>query len=176
MFGAVPKHLTCAVVNDARSPEAVAHRRNVRSSLRWLTVAATVIPLSLLLTQCGRAPSPSTLAANASATSGDSFDDRFPKPEFRDRFPNANESFQQRQMTDFSPRRAVQTQTYRVASIDPSLTLPKQHEVQKDELTTLVSMKSSAFPYYGNNPASEAPFLNVGNGDRKGHRSYSGRV
>jgi len=176
MFGAVPKHLTYAVADDARSPGAVAHRRSVRSSLRWLTVAFTIIPLSLLLTQCGRAPNPSTLAANASATSGDSFDDRFPKPEFRDRFPTANESFQQRQMTDFAPRRTVQTQTYRVASIDPSLTLPKQHQVQKDELTTLVSMKSSAFPYYGNNPASEAPFLNVGGGDRKGHRSYSGRV
>src|SRR5262249_25269603 len=113
----------------------------------------------------------------ASAASGDTFDDRFPKPEFRDRFPTATESFQQRQLTDFAPRRTVQTQTYRVASIDPSLTLPKQQpQVQKDELTTLVSMKSSAFPYYGNNPASEAPFLNVGGGDRKGHRSYSGRV
>ncbi len=174
MFGAVPKHLTYAVANDARSPEAVAHRRNARSCLRWLTVAATIVPLSLLLTQCGRAPSPGTLAANASAASGDSFDDRFPKPEFRDRFPSTNESFQQRQMTDFAPRRTVQTQTYRVASIDPSLTLPKQQQpVQKDELTTLVSMKSSAFPYYGNNPASEAPFLNVAG---KGHRSYSGRV
>jgi hypothetical protein len=173
MFGAVPKHLTYAVADDARSPGAVAHRHGVRSSFRWLAVASTIIPLSLLLTQCGRAPSPTTLAANASATSGDSFDDRFPKPEFRDRFPSANESFQQRQMTDFTPRRTVQTQTYRVASLDPSLTLPKQHEVQKDELTTLVSMKSSAFPYYGNNPASEAPFLNVSG---KGHRSYSGHV
>ena len=37
-------------------------------------------------------------------------------------------------------------------------------------------MKSSAFPYYGNNPASDAPFLNIASGDRKGHRSYSGRV
>ncbi|HEY2247536.1 MAG TPA: alpha/beta hydrolase [Bradyrhizobium sp.] len=147
--------------------------RSTPSAGRWLAVAATIVPLSLLLTQCGRAPSPITLAANASATSGDSFDDRFPKPEFRDRFPSANESFQQRQMTDFTPRRTVQTQTYRVASIDPSLSLPKQQQVQKDELTTLVSMKSSAFPYYGNNPASEAPFLNVGG---KGHRSYSGRV
>src|SRR5262249_23834032 len=129
------------------------------------------------VTQCARAPTPPTLAANASAASGDTFEDRFPKPEFRDRFPSANESFQQRQMTDFSPRRAVQTQTYRVASLDPSLTLPRQQQpVQKDELTTLVSMKSSAFPYYGNNPASEAPFLNVGGGDRKGHRSYSGHV
>lgn len=176
MFGAVPKHLTWIVASQARSPKAVALRHGVRFSLRLLAVAATIVPTALLLTQCGRAPSPTTLAANASAASGDSFDDRFPKPEFRDRFPSANESFQQRQMTDFAPRRTVQTQTYRVASIDPSLTLPKQQQIQKDELTTLVSMKSSAFPYYGDNPASEAPFLNVGGGDRKGHRSYSGRV
>ena len=176
MFGAVPKHLTHAVADNARSPEAVAHWRNRRSalsSLRWFAVAAAIVPLSLLLTQCGRAPSPTTLAANASVASGDSFEDRFPKPEFRDRFPSANESFQQRQLTDFAPRRTVQTQTYHVASIDPALTLPKQHQVQQEDLTTLVSMKSSAFPYYGNNPASEAPFLNVGG---KGHRSYSGRV
>ena len=44
------------------------------------------------------------------------------------------------------------------------------------DLTTLVSMKSSAFPYSGNNPRSEEPFLNISKGDRKGHRSYSGRV
>src|SRR5258705_11208059 len=37
-------------------------------------------------------------------------------------------------------------------------------------------MKSSAFPYFGNNPRSEAPFLNISNGERKGHRSYGGRV
>jgi hypothetical protein len=43
-------------------------------------------------------------------------------------------------------------------------------------LTTLVSMKSSAFPYFGENPKSESSFFNVSKGDRKGHRSYSGKV
>ena len=43
-------------------------------------------------------------------------------------------------------------------------------------MTMLVSMKSSAFPYFGNNPASDSPFLNIAKGDRRGHRSYSGRV
>jgi hypothetical protein len=61
-----------------------------------------------------------------------------------------------------------------VASLNPTLTLPKPTE--REELTTLVSMKSSAFPYYGSNPRSEAPFLNISNGERKGHRSYGGRV
>jgi hypothetical protein len=147
----------------------------VRRCSRWRVAAmACLVPLSLTLAQCGRAPSASTLAANASATSGDSFDDRFPKPEFRDRFPNPNESFQQRELADVTPRRTVQTQAVRVASLGPTLPLPKPAE--RDELTTLVSMKSSAFPYFGNNPASEAAFLNVSNGERRGHRSYSGRV
>ena len=37
-------------------------------------------------------------------------------------------------------------------------------------------MKSSAFPYFGKNPGSDTPFLNVSKGDRRGHRSYGGRV
>ena len=147
-----------------------------RCGVRWrsVAIASICVPLSLMLAQCGRAPQPSTLAANAAVVSGDTFEDRFPKPEFRERFPTSNESFEQRQLADFAPRRTVQTQTVRVASIEPTLPLPRPAE--RDELTTLVSMKSSAFPYYGNNPASDAPFLNISNGDRRGHRSYSGRV
>ena len=61
---------------------------------------------------------------------------------------------------------------YRVASYAPTLPLEKQRE----DLTTLVSMKSSAFPYFGENPRSEAPFLNISKGERRGHRSYSGKV
>ena len=147
-----------------------------RCGVRWrsVAIASVCVPLSLTLAQCGRAPQPSTLAANAAVVSGDTFEDRFPKPEFRERFPTSNESFEQRQLADFAPRRTVQTQTVRVASIEPTLPLPRPTE--RDELTTLVSMKSSAFPYYGNNPASDAPFLNISKGDRRGHRSYSGRV
>ena len=40
----------------------------------------------------------------------------------------------------------------------------------------LVGLKSSAFPYLGNNPRTDQPFLNISNGGRRGHRSYSGRV
>jgi hypothetical protein len=43
-------------------------------------------------------------------------------------------------------------------------------------LTTLVSLKSSAFPYAGENPHTEQPFLNVSNGGRRGHRGPGGRV
>jgi hypothetical protein len=143
---------------------------------RWplVAIASALLPLAFALGECSKTPGPASLAANAQVASSDTFDDRFPKPEFRDRFPTASESLEQHQMTDFAPRRTVQTQTYRVASLEP--TLPFQHEPTKEDLTTLVSMKASAFPYYGNNPASDAPFLNITNGDRRGHRSYSGHV
>src|SRR5206468_12590261 len=71
------------------------------------------------------------------------------------------------------PPRTVRTEPVRVASLTPTLTLPR---TEREELTTLVSMKSSAFPYFGTNPRSEEPFLNISKGDRKGHRSYGGRV
>lgn len=153
---------------------------------------SALVPLSLALTQCGKAPDPATLAANSQANiqvvaktnaqtsraaSGDTFDDRFPAPQFRERFPSASESLLQRQMSDFSPKRAVQPQPdqvpYKVASLEPQLPYKRP---PREDLTTLVSMKSSAFPYFGNNPASDAPFLNISKGDRRGHRSYSGRV
>ncbi len=118
------------------------------------------------------------LAANSQAATqtatGDSFEDRFPKPQFADRFPTASESLVQRQVALAPPQTKVRTTPVRVASLNPTLTLPKPSE--REELTTLVSMKSSAFPYYGTNPRSEAPFLNISNGERKGHRSYGGRV
>lgn len=145
---------------------------------RWALLACAFVPLSLVLVQCGRAPNPSALAANASAAApSDNFDDRFPKPQFRDRFPSASEALPLRQMADFGPKR-VTTQSYRVASLEPTAPYqrPAQPQPTGEEVTTLVSMKSSAFPYYGNNPASDAPFLNMSSGSRKGHRSYSGRV
>jgi hypothetical protein len=178
MIGANPRCHTRVRANSAALPNGFARRADgVRFGVdRWrlLAAASALIPLSFALSECSKAPGVPSLAANAQAASGDTFDDRFPKPEFRDRFPTASESFAQRQMADFAPRRPVQTQTYRIASLEP--TLPYQHQPIKEELTTLVSMKSSAFPYYGNNPASDAPFLNVSSGDRRGHRSYSGHV
>jgi hypothetical protein len=131
--------------------------------------------LSFVLLQCGRAPSPGTLAANAQGGAGDSFDDRFPTPLFRDRFPSANESFVQRQAPDSSRKRTAQAEPapYRVASLAP--TVPYQRPAREDQ-TALIGLKSSAFPYLGNNPRTDEPFLNVSKGDRRGHRSYGGRV
>jgi hypothetical protein len=143
------------------------------------------VPLSFILVQCGQAPNAGTLAANVQG-SGDNFDDRFPKPQFKDRFPTASESLEQRQAdvqqasiqqasvnNDPPARRSVQTVPYRVASLAP--TVPYQRPPHEDQ-TTLVSLKTSAFPYFGNNPRTDAPFLNVSDGERRGHRSYSGRV
>jgi hypothetical protein len=160
---------------------------------RRIGIVSAFVPLSLTLVQCGRAPNPGVLAANSQANtqiganqtvaktnpqmaSGDTFEDRFPAPQFKDRFPSASESFLQRQMSDFSPKRAMQQPEqapYKVASLEPQVPFKRP---PREDLTTLVSMKSSAFPYFGNNPASEAPFLNISKGDRRGHRSYSGRV
>ena len=163
------------------------HCRAFRLASR-IGLALALVPLSLTLVQCGRAPNPAMLAANSQANtqtvaktnkqvaSGDTFEDRFPAPAFKERFPSASESFLQRQMSDFSPKRAVEppeAAPYKVASLEPQVPYRRP---QRDDLTTLVSMKSSAFPYFGNNPASDTPFLNTAKGDRRGHRSYSGRV
>jgi hypothetical protein len=147
----------------------------LQAAWRWIAVLFVLVPLSFLLAQCGQAPSAGTLAANAQASAGDSFEDRFPKPQFKDRFPTTSESLVQRQASDAPSRRNAQAQPapYRVASLAP--TVPYQRPAREDQ-TTLVSLKSSAFPYFGNNPASDAPFLNISKGERRGHRSYGGRV
>jgi hypothetical protein len=172
MVGAKPKFQRCDGTSRVISPGAMRRAR----PLRWrrVAIASVFIPLSLVLVQCGKAPSAGLLAANTPASEGDSFVDRFPEPQFNDRFPTASESLVQRQVALAPPQRTVRTEPVRVASLTPTITLPKPSE--REELTTLISMKSSAFPYFGNNPRSEAPFLNISKGDRRGHRAYNGRV
>lgn len=182
MVGAVPK-----LRADTRGDRTTS---GARSRVLQVGLISALVPLSLTLAQCGRAPNPAALAANSQANvqvvaktntqvaSGDTFEDRFPAPQFRERFPSASESFLQRQMSDFSPKRAVQQPQpeqapYKVASLEPQVPYKRP---PREDLTTLVSMKSSAFPYFGNNPASDVPFLNISKGDRRGHRSYSGRI
>src|SRR5580704_19344802 len=142
---------------------------------RWIGLLCAFVPLSFVLVQCGQAPNAGTLAANSQASIGDTCDDRFPKPQFRDRFPTASESLEQRQADDVPVKRTAQAAPapYRVASLAP--TVPYQRPAREDQ-TTLVSLKSSAFPYLGNNPHTDEPFLNVSRDGRRGHRSYSGRV
>lgn len=115
------------------------------------------------------------LAANTPVSAGDSFDDRFPAPQFKDRFPTENESFVQRQSPDAARKRTTQAEAtpYRVASFAPAVSYERP---ARGDQTTLVGLKSSAFPYLGNNPRTDEPFLNISKGDRRGHRSYGGRV
>lgn len=145
---------------------------------------ALCVPLSLGLVQWGKAPDAAALAANTEGAqsrakaqaAADTFEDRFPQPKFADRFPTAGESLPQmsREVALAPQQRTGRNDPVRVASLTPTLNLPAPTE--REELTTLVSMKSSAFPYFGNNPRSEAPFLNISKGDRKGRRSNNGRV
>jgi len=177
MVGADPKFQIIHRADRPLSP--VTPRRAQPGRWSWVAVATLFVPLSFVLVQCGKAPNAGMLAANSQAATsqaaaGDSFEERFPKPQFADRFPTASESLIQRQVALAPPPPKVRTERIKVASLNPALTLPKQTE--REELTTLVSMKSSAFPYYGTNPRSEAPFLNISKGERKGHRSYGGRV
>ncbi|WP_448031159.1 alpha/beta hydrolase [Bradyrhizobium liaoningense] len=187
MFGAVP-----TLTADFRADRTTS---GARSRALRVGLISALVPLSLSLIQCSQAPDPAALAMSSQANvqvvaktnsqtsnprvaSGDTFEDRFPAPQFKERFPSASESFLQRQVSDFSPKRAVQQRppeqaSYKVASLEPQVPYKRP---ARDDLTTLVSMKSSAFPYFGNNPASDAPFLNISKGERRGHRSFSGRV
>jgi len=158
---------------DAR-PKVPIHRAGSNRG-RWIAILSALIPLSLVLVQCGQAPGGGQIAANSHATTGDSFDDRFPRSQFVDRFPTAGESLEQRQGTNAGLRRTAQAELppYLVASLAP--TAPNQRP-QREDQTTLVSLKNSAFPYLGNNPVTEEPFLNVHKDGRRGHRAYGGRV
>ena len=171
MVGADPKFQLNRLADPVASPGTLGRAL----PWRWFAMAALFVPLSFVLVQCGKAPSAGMLAANAQGT-GDTFEERFPKPQFNDRFPTSSESLTQiqKQVALTPAQRKVRTEPIRVASLNPTLTLPKPTE--REELTTLVSMKSSAFPYFGNNPRSEAPFLNISNGERKGRRAYNGKV
>ena len=182
MVGANPKFQTSDRLGQVIPPGATPHARaqaaqhyRAPTRLRRIALLTALVPLSLALVQCGKAPNAEMLAAN-SQTSGDSFDDRFPAPQFKDRFPNANESFVQWQSSDALRKRTAQAQPapYRVASL--AATVPLQLPPIREEQTTLVSLKSSAFPYLGNNPRTDEPFLNVSKGDRRGHRGLGGKV
>ena len=69
-----------------------------------IALISGLAPLSLALVQCGQSPNPTALAASSQANvqvvaktkpqvsnqqvaSGDTFEDRFPAPQFKERFP-----------------------------------------------------------------------------------------
>ena len=168
MVGADPKQ-------HDRAGHVISPRVMSPDASRWIARFFVLVPLSFLLVQCGKAPSAGMLAANAHASAGDSFEDRFPAPTFSDRFATTGESEAPRQPPTAPRGRNVQAEPapYRLASLAP--TVPYQHPA-REEQTMLVGLKSSAFPYLGNNPRTDQPFLNISKGERRGHRSYGGRV
>jgi len=181
MVGANPKFQTSDHVGQVTPPGATRHALTLDAQhgagshrLRWIALLSVIVPLSLVLVQCGKAPDAEMLAAN-SQTSGDTFDERFPAPQFNDRFSGASEPLVPQQFSDALRKRMAQAEPapYRVASLAP--TVPYQRPA-REEQTTLVSLKSSAFPYLGNNPRTDEPFLNVSSGDRRGHRGLGGKV
>src|ERR1700733_14831086 len=99
MVGATPKSRTFDRKGLAMLPGASRHV-HPRAAWRWIAILSVFVPLSFVLVQCGQAPSAGTLAANVQGSAGYNFDDRFPKPQFRDRFPTASESLEQRQLND----------------------------------------------------------------------------
>jgi len=147
-------------------------------AFRLASIACAFVTLSPLLVHCGIAPDAALLAAstprdlqpiaetNPQVVSDNTFADRFPAP---------SERMVQPRMSEVVPHHTEEPTRwpYQVASLEthaPSTSPPRE------DLTTLVSMKSSAFPYFGNNPASDRPFLNISKGGRRGHRSYSGHI
>jgi hypothetical protein len=161
----------------ARSLASNGRRTRFRRARRIVTFALFV-PLSSILIQCGGSPpnAVTTLATDVQAAVGDSFDDRFPAAQFNERFEAAQTSSVPRPPAEESPRRTAPTEpsTYQVASLTPQVPLDRPG-IREDQ-TTLVGLKSSAFPYLGNNPHGDEPFLNVSDGERRGHRGLGGRV
>src|SRR5260370_23095944 len=114
MVGANPKFQTTDRVGEVIPPGAAPHARaqaaqhdRARPGLRRIALLAALVPLSLALVQCGKAPNAGVLAAN-SQDSGASFEDRFPATPFNDRFTGTNENFVQRQSSDTPRKRTAQ--------------------------------------------------------------------
>ncbi len=119
MVGADPNggEFGCVRAKERRCAPAYARLR--RAVVVWV-----LLPLSLCLAQCSRAPNAGALAANAHpiamrVADSATFDERFPAPQFNDRFPRPNESLLQRRMSDFAQKPVAAAQAepvpYRVA-------------------------------------------------------------
>ena len=85
MVGANPKSEAYVRVTPAKKAGSPRYARSrAVPQRRWLALLSALIPLSFTLVQCSKAPSAGSLAANVQGSS-DTFDDRFPQPQFKDR-------------------------------------------------------------------------------------------
>ena len=72
---------------------------------------------------------------------------------------------------------AKATKAAKQRAITPSKTqVQSRSGPLKTARTALVPFDTAPFPYHGTMPGSDAPFINVDEGGRKGHRTGSGRV
>ena len=145
-------------------------------------MASLFVPLSAVLVQCGKAPTAGDAGRQCAGRQRRQFRRPLPRAAVQGSLPDRERKHQWP-----SARRKSPVPTEKVtARTDPRLLRGRLESrlcadglpaaKPREDLTTLVSMKSSAFPYFGDNPRSEASFLNVAKGDRRGHRSYSGQV
>ena len=114
------------------------------------------------------------MAANGAA--GTSFNDRFPAPRFADRFPTPR-----RELCAASTGRGYREAVNRGRAGPLSGSIlgadrPRPAARGQRRPDHAGQPEILAFPYLGNNPSTDQPFLNILKGERRGHRSYSGRV
>jgi hypothetical protein len=140
-------------------------RRAGFSGRRVLVILFALLPLSCLVVQCA----PASPTSNAGVMADNS---AAPRDSFTDRFQAVASSVHRRSAESSTGRRTTTDQTpFRVASLGPQPLRERRNGRQ--DLTTLVGLQSSPFPYAGKNPRTDEPFLNVSDGERRGHRGGS---
>src|SRR5690242_18961739 len=115
MVGASPRHFRNGFGDRSTIIAGCRGRMSLGPSVVRTVAISLLLPLSLILAQCGQAPAPGALAANATSSS-ESFDERFPAPQFRDRYPGSDETFRP---FELAPKQAAAPETapYQVASL-----------------------------------------------------------
>ena len=94
-----------------------------------------------------------------------------PRDSFTERYQAVATSVHQRTADSYSRRTTISDEKpFRVASLGPQPL--RERRGGKQDLTTLVGLKSAPFPYDGKNPRTDQPFLNVSDGERLGHKGW----
>ena len=71
---------------------------------------------------------------------------------------------------------SLETDTPQLVSLHSRPDIVAPHVPNIDARTSLVSFESAPFPYHGNVPGSNRPFMNAGERDHRGHVNFRGRV
>jgi hypothetical protein len=168
-------HRMAAVMTRPTPQATTPRRRGGAPVIRWLVLGAIALSPAALLIQGTSLPESS---AQAIERSGVSTVVRTPPAEtpapmrisFDERF--GGESAVSLRPPDTTA--SVSPRPARVAS----LVQPKAiiRTALAESRTELVRLQSAAFPYLGDNPRTDQPFLNVSEHGRRGHRGPTGRI